>query len=581
MRKWLIVFLLIVLAVSGLIAWRIIQTRAKNSAQTGMRTARSKSAASIEVAGTKFRDIVNTFEATGSVEAIQNVKISPKVTGSIEYLQVREGDRVRQGEVLVRIDQTEIQAEVRQQQASLAEAKYRLAQAQLNQTPNDTAVNTQIHQQEAAVANAQSDLHQMEETLKAQLEAVKATIADAQSKIDSANAIIANANANIGSAQANLDNATQKYNRTFNLYKQGYVAAQDVDDAKTVVSVQQAGVEVARGQLQSAIAALNSVTAQKRNTEEQANIIREKADADVASARAKYVQAKAALEFARANAKQTPAFQQNLDALRAAVSIAKASLDSTYSKLSDTVLRSPLDGVVTARNQDLGSLAAPGQPILTVQAMQKVWATIAVPEDVSAKIHLNQLATVAFDALGGRSFTGRIVQINPSADTQSRQFVVRVMLDNRQHLFTAGMFARVSLITAQAMHVLSVPYEAVETDPDTNNDFVWVVSKDSTAQARPVTKGIADAKWIAILSGLRPGEKVITMSASPLREGQKVRAGGKSGKGKGGKPAGAGAGADAAPAGTATDAPVAGAPRGGRHKRSAGGTPTPSMPGGQ
>ncbi|MDD3926079.1 MAG: efflux RND transporter periplasmic adaptor subunit [bacterium] len=533
MKKRLLVIIPLLVLI-GLIGWRVAQKRAETASQTAQRTARTGMPVSVELASPQIRDIVDTFQATGSVEAIKNIKISPKVTGQIDYLEVREGDRVRQGQVLVRIDPSEMQAEVRRQQAALAESRYRLAQARLTQTTTDSAVTTQIQQQQAGLAGAQADLHQVEETYKAQLVATKASLEDAQSKIDSANAAVANANANIKSAQANLDNATARYNRVLGLYKQGYVATQDVDDARTAVSVQQSLVETARGQLQSAAAAVGSVSAQKRSAEQQGSIVRGKAYADIEAARAKVAQAKASLEYARANARQTPAYRQNLEALSAGVAVAQASLDGARSKLADTVLRSPLDGVVTARNQDSGALALSGQPLLTVQAMNKVWVTIAVPEDVCVKIHLNQKADVTFDSLKGRTFAARIAQINPSADSLSRQYTVRVLLDNSDNIFKAGMFAHVTLVTGQASGMLAVPREAVKTDKD-GSSYVIAAGRDGKAVRRPVVTGASDAGWIGITAGLTPRDRVVTMSASPVREGQQLGTGreGKGGPGGG------------------------------------------------
>lgn len=582
---------------------------------------------SVELAPVVTRDILTSFEATGNVESMEDVKISPRVSGRIDMLKVREGDRVKKDQVLVKLDASDVKANVRQQEAALAEAKFRLTQAQLNQTPTDTAIATQIRQQEANLSSSVSDQTQAEKTRDAQLEASKATLDDAQAKIDTATAAVANANANLKSAQANLDNATAKYNRIYGLYKQGYVAAQDVDDAKTTVSVQQAAVDTAKGQIQSATAALNSAMAQKRNTEQQANITRAKVDADLESAKAKVTQARASLDAAKANAQQSPAYQQNLAALRESVNVAQATLDSAKAKVADTVLKSPIDGVVTARAQDQGEMASPGQAILTVQSLNDIWVSIAVPDDVSTKVHLSQPATIVFDALGGKTFDGRIAQINPSADAQSRQFTVRVALDNRRRLFSPGMFGRVTMTTGEVKGTLAVPREAVQQDPD-GSSFV-IVAKGApkgpgkgaagvgakpagggapadggkapggagkggppllTAVKCPIEINIQDADWVGIASGVNKGDQVVTMSANPVRDGQKLRAsggrqksadsaagqaGGRRGHGKpgapgarqqGGKPGSGGDGA-APPA----DTTQPGASNGGAHGAPAGG----------
>lgn len=564
---------------------------------------RSGMPASVELAPVSVRDITTTFEATGSVESMQNVKISPKISGRINFLTAREGDRVRRGQKLVVIDASDVKAavrqqranlaeakyryaqakinqspnatavatQIRQQQANLAEAKYRLAQAKLNQNPSDTAISAQIRQQQANLDSAEADRVQAEKTRDAQQEAVKSTKDEAQAKVDSATAAVANANIAIKSAQANLDNANAKYTRIYNLYKQGYVAAQDVDDAKTTVSVQQAALDTAKGQLQTATGNLAAVQASRRSVEQQTTITLAKADADVNAAKAKVAQvraaldaakantqqsdayaenlkalnenvaaAQAALDAARANAKQTDAYIENLKALNEGIAAAQASLDSAKAKLADTVLTSPIDGVVTARTQDPGALASPSTPILTIQSLNDVWVTIAVPEDVSVLLHLSQPASCVFDALNGQSFTGHIAQINPAADATSRQFTVRVALDNRAKRFSPGMFARVTLVTASVKQQPAVPREAVQQDRDGSNVVMMAEAgkKGMTARKRVVEIVAQDADWLGV-TGVKPGDKVVTMSATRLEDGQAIRAGsGRPGGGRGGAPDG-------------------------------------------
>src|SRR5437899_4401739 len=120
MKRWLLV-LVPLLVLGWLIGWRVHEKTVQAAAQTQMRAARMKAVPVVAVAAARVRDIVPTFESVGSVEAPFNVKIASKVTGRIDYLQVREGDRVVRGQVLVRIDPAEIEAQVRQQQASLSE----------------------------------------------------------------------------------------------------------------------------------------------------------------------------------------------------------------------------------------------------------------------------------------------------------------------------------------------------------------------------------------------------------------------------------------------------------------------------
>jgi RND family efflux transporter MFP subunit len=532
MKRWILV-LVPLLVLGALIGWRLREKTVAAAMQNQQRAARMKAPPVVAVAAARVRDIVPTFESVGSVEAPFNVKIAAKATGRVDYLQVREGDRVTRGQVLVRIDPSEIEAQVRQQQASLSEAESRLAQAQLTEAPTNVSVSTQISQQQAGLASAGAVYRQVTQNYSSLVAAGKAAVTDAQGRVDNAEAAIANAQAAINSAKANLDNANAKYNRINDLYKQGFIAAQDVDDARTATQVQQAALEVARAQLNAAIAQRDSARAQKEAAQKQSEIGRAKGRADIESAQAMVVQARAALEYAKSNKAQRPAYKQNLKALSDAVAAAQAGVRNAQAQLANTVLASPIDGFVTARNMDPGAMATSGQPILTVQSVRQIWITVPVPEEVSHSIYLGQPATTRLDALPGRTFTGKVAQINAAADPMSRQFQVRVILDNAQNMIKPGMFARVIMVTHRVRGAVVVPREAIQQSPA--GASVTVVSEASVAQRRPVTLGASDADGIAISEGLQPGERVVVMSATPVRDGQVVRIGGGRPGGKSGQ----------------------------------------------
>jgi len=507
MKRWVYVLIpLVVLA--GLIIFRLAHKRAAFNAQTAQRAARVKAPMAVSVAAARIQDVAQVFDSVGNVEAPLDVRIAAKATGRIDFLQAREGDRVSKGQILVRINPDQVEAQVRQQQAALAEARYRLAEAQITQNPTNVSVATQVRQQEAGLASAQADYDQVRQNYQAQ--------------VDSATAAVTTLDAGVRSAQANLDNARAKYNRLAGLFKQGLVSAQDVDDARTAVGVQQA--------------ALDAVISQRSAAQKQAEIVKTKGKADIAAAQAKAAQAQAALESARANTAQTPAYQQSLAALRASVAAAEAGLKNAEAMRADTVLVAPLNGFVTDRYMDPGSVATAGQPILRVQFLRQVWITIPVPEDVSAKISLGMPAQVSLDTLPGRLFVGKVTQVSPSADPQSRQFSVRVTLDNPSNLIKPGTYARVRIETSRVRAATVVPREAVEQDR--GGAYVMVVDDSGKAARRDVTLGTQGVEVVAITSGLRPGEKVITMSAFALKDGQPVSVAGskaaRGGRGAGG-----------------------------------------------
>jgi HlyD family secretion protein len=490
---------------------------------------------SVEVAAASRRSIVNSIEAVGNIESPYRVSISPKSSGRIEFLEAREGDLVTPGQVLVRIDPSEVAAQVAQQQANVAEARSRLAQAKLTQGSTEVGVTSQIKQQRAGLGSAQAELNQVQRSYDSQVAQAKAQVSDMESRIESALAQARNAQAEVTRQEANLRNAQTRLDRVLSLYRQGFIAAQDVDDANTTVEVQRGAVEVAKGQLSAAQSAVSSARALKASAQNNVNIVTRKGQADIAAAKARVTQASAGVDVAQANRSQSPAYRENIAALRASVTAAEAQLRQAQARMRDTILRSTIKGTVTKRSTDPGTLASPGQAILEVQFLDWVYATTSLPIEQSSYVREGQTVSVHTDALPGQTFAGTITNINAAADPETRQFSIRVKLNNAGHKLRPGMYARVAIETGRIPDAIVVPREAVKTTDD--GSTVTVVDAENKAHVVPVKTGATDAAGIQILDGVKPGDKVVTLSFTPVRDGQEVNVGG------GGRPGGGGRGA--------------------------------------
>jgi multidrug resistance efflux pump len=246
MKRWLVVLVpAVVLAV--LIAWRVNSKKVEAAEQGKVREMRMKALPVVSVAPAALQDIVEHYEGVATAEAPYNVKIAAKTTGSIDYLEVREGDRVTVGQVLVRIDPGPIEGQVQQARAAVAEAQSRLAQAELTLGPTESNISTNIRQQEAALEVAKSDLNLILTNSEFKKANQRTFITDATGRVRNAEAAIARNEAAVKAAKANVENARTKLNRVQDLYKQGFIAAQDVDDAKTQVSVMEGALDVAEG----------------------------------------------------------------------------------------------------------------------------------------------------------------------------------------------------------------------------------------------------------------------------------------------------------------------------------------------
>lgn len=522
MKRWLLVGI-VLMVFFGLIAWRVVAKRRAAAAEKERQAIAAKAPPIVSVSFAQRRDVVHTVEAVGSVEAPLQVRIVPKIGGRIDYLTLREGDQVIQGQEVARIDPTEMRAVVRQQEQTAAEAQYRLRQAREVQHPTNVSVNTQIAQQGAALQSARVSVEQTQRNNDVALLAAQANVNDAQSRIDAAQANIANIDASIRSAQANLADATVRYKRYESLYKQGFTAAQDLDDVRAGVHVATEVVEAGRSQRNAAVAALHSAEAQKEIAARQVQAAEIKGKTDLAAARAGLTQAEAALQLANANQTQKPAYESSLFAQQANVAAAQAQLANLRAQLNDMVLRAPCSGFVTARYFDPGTNVGSGQTLLTIQYSHQVYVTTAIAEQARPLLHLGQAARVTFDALPGVAFTGRLTVLNAMADPQSRQFTARVLLANPGNRISPGMFARVSLETAHARGVIVVAHEAIQKEKDGN--VVFTVDSSDTVHRRSVRTGMEDDTGILIAQGVQAGERVVTLSAAPLKDGQKVKIG--------------------------------------------------------
>lgn len=505
-----------------LVGWRYQSNRQAAGAQAQQSGQRRGAAPTVELAIAGPKTIITTIETVGSAESPFRVELAPKISGRIESLTVREGDSVRKGDVLVRIDPAEQRSLVLQMEANLAEARSRLAQAQLGQIPNSTGIEAAIEQRRADLTSAKADLQQVQRNYDALVASADADVTDAEARKRSSESRVENAAAELNRQNANLKSAKSRLDRAESLYKEGFTSLQALEDARTAYEVQLSNVEVAKGQASSARNDVQSATAQLKSANSQAQIARRKGTADIESAKANVAKAESALKSAVANRAQNPAYAQNLAALKAGVQAAEAQVNQARTRLQDLALTSPIDGTVTRRNADPGSIASPGSPVLELQSLDWLYVVGSLPMEEAGKVRTGQEVQLQFDALPDEMFTGRIAQINSAADVQSRQFGIRVRLENARRRVKPGMLGRIGIVASRVGAAVTVPREAVKTTP-AGKSTVTVVDEENKASIREVTVGAGDKLVVQILSGVSVGEKVVRLSFSQVREGQQVR----------------------------------------------------------
>jgi RND family efflux transporter MFP subunit len=504
----------------SLIGWRWKGEVAAAQELKQQQGARRGSTPAVEIARAETRAILDTIETVGTLESPFRARLSPRTAGRVVSIDVREGDLVSAGQVLVRVDPQELDAVVLQQRASVSESRARLAEAQARFASTESEVQTQISTQEAALSRARADLEKAERNQDAEIAAAEAAVDDANAQLVGAQAQLTNAAAEVRAAQADLANATARKNRVEELSKLGYVAAQDVEDASLQVESKRAALDVRNGQRASAEASITAARARKTSAEKRVSITIQSVATEIKLAKAAVAQAEAALAQARANRSRTPAFRQNLRALEAGVASADAELSQAASRRSDTELRAPFKGTVTERAIDPGSLATPGQSLVVIEAIDWLYVSASVPVESANKIAVGKAAEVRLDAYPGQVFSGVVDKVNRAADPQSRQVELKIKIQNPDGMLRPGAFAKVRVIVGRTDGATVVPAEAVRQAGDSAT--VMVVTDKDEIEERTVTIGGTDRGGIEILTGVQPGDRVVVLSYQAVKPGQKV-----------------------------------------------------------
>lgn len=443
---------------------------------------------------------------------------------------MREGDPVTRGQLIATLDPADLQGAVTEAQAGVAQAQATLAASLATQGSNDANLRGQILTQQAAVNGAQAELLQAQKTATAQVTSQKAAVAEAQSRQEASQTAVKSADAGLVSAQANEKNAQGRADRSGTLFGKGYISAQANEDAQNVLSVNQAQTGVAVEARESALANVKAAQAQVRAAQAQVGVAQQQTAAAIATAQSRVAQAKAALTVARANTAQSPAYERTLAAQRAAVNAAQSRLAQAQARAADTNLYSPIDGTVSSRTADPGSLAATGTPILTLQSISNLQVTADLPEEQATYIQPGSIGKATVD---DKTYPVAVSRVNRSVDTQSRRFTVELRFASAAPEVRPGNFARVE-ITSQTRQVpVAVPINAVK---DGN---VSIVGAEDKVERVEVTEGARDSDFVEIRTGLRAGAKVVVQSYTPPKEGQQVRTGDGQERGKGGSRAGA------------------------------------------
>jgi membrane fusion protein (multidrug efflux system) len=221
-----------------------------------------------------------------------------------------------------------------------------------------------------------------------------------------------------------------------------------------------------------------------------------------------------------------------LDALKTKQRVLNATLDRRRAEVAQKFIYAPWDGRVGIKNIELGSYLAPGQKIVWLQKIDPIYADFTITEADYGRIALGQKVTASFNAYPGESFTGKIVTTDTRVSDTNRMITVRAEIANPDRKLVPGMYANVLVDSGSAQDVVTVPQTAVTYSLYGDNVFVINTVKAKDKDGKDIEEQVIERRFIkagevrggrvAITSGLKPGDQVVTAGQNKIDQGSKV-----------------------------------------------------------
>ncbi|MGP8244139.1 MAG: efflux RND transporter periplasmic adaptor subunit [Bryobacteraceae bacterium] len=322
----------------------------------------------------------NRILVSGNIE-LTEVNIAFKTAGRLIERDVDEGDTVKKGEVLARLDRDQLVAQREAQAAALLSAETQLAQAITSHEYQKATVAADIDQRRANLASMEARLAELHNGSRPQEKL------DAQAAVDA--------------AQSEADRSKADWDRAQVLFQDDDISAAQFDQY--------------RNRWESAVAALKSA-------KERQSLVLAGQRVEVIRAQQGQVQsAEGALKQAEANRLETKRREQDIATRRADIERAKANLALIDSQLADTIAISPVEGVVLVKSADVGEVLAPGTSVVTVGDIDHPWLRGYINETDLGKVKLESKARVTTDSYPGKIYWGRVTFIASEAEFTPKQ----------------------------------------------------------------------------------------------------------------------------------------------------------------
>ncbi|MBQ7258262.1 MAG: HlyD family efflux transporter periplasmic adaptor subunit [Abditibacteriota bacterium] len=511
-----------------------------------------KPAGPIEKGKVMMGSIVNSVSADGVVEPVTNIEIKSNVSGTILNLYADEGDYVKAGQLLAKIDPVDVLTTLEKEQNNVKSAEAQLESAIKSLEMQRTQSSSDIITATENVNSARLKLKVAQDESKAQPTISNNEIATAKSNLAQAKQAVqklqnATNNQSLRNAQSSYDQALAAYNVAKNtvdrnraLYKKGYLSKKDFETSEeqfisseanlasaktkldTVKSELSADLVTAKEKVKSCELALKTAQANVYNVDVKKN--------NVKSAESSLKSAQESLKLAEANVKQIQVKEASVAQARANLDSAKSSLENAKKNYDYTFIKAPRDGVLVKKWTDEGAIVQSGRNsmssnsegvvIFELADTTKMQVSVDVDETDVYNIVKGQVVNVSVDAYPDKKYTGVVSRISASAETNSgvTTVPVEVVLDGNNQELKPEMNATCEFIVDTKDNILTLNTDYCEVKGDIGTTFV--MGEDGKPKPIEFKVGIIGEESVEVIDKLKEGQEVIAPRSAEIMMGK-------------------------------------------------------------
>ncbi|OGO05962.1 MAG: hypothetical protein A2Y73_07785 [Chloroflexi bacterium RBG_13_56_8] len=517
LKWWLILVGVVVVAGVGVGIWRFRQ---------GSSQAEDLS----QIFTVERGDLTAVVASTGEVYAPRQVELSFDVNKlPLIELAVSAGQQVKAGDVMARIDPTELERAVTQAEADLTVAQDSLDKAQNPYTELDlTGAKLAVSQAEVSVEDAKQAL---EEVTNPDIEEAQVALRDTATTLRSAQAqqtqVESDSPAKIRTLEYEANWYQNNYWEAQVKFNEGKIDQQKLDWEYSNMLAAQEKLAAARAQAENDLASAKNQVAKAWDAYQEAQAELEKRQAgpdptELAKAQnqvdqAEYNLAKAQADLDKIEAGPDP---HDIEVVQAKVVSAQASLEDAQAALKAATMTAPFDGTITSVGAKVGDLVSSSTIVVTLADLANLQVRATVDETDISPVEIGQNVSITFDALPGLRFQGQVLEV-PLQGTLNQSvltYEVPASLEGAgKESLKPGMTANLSIVVGEREDVLLVPILAVQEGEEGNIVTLQDSPQGTTFQTR-VEVGLNDGIYVEVKQGLNEGDRVVVEYQSTEQE---------------------------------------------------------------